>query len=172
MRSIGPFSTDFCCVQNVTASNLINVAKASSHRTQKEYLFCFIKKLKVLKWAEFLLETNYPSETDKSSRYKSGVQTNFGTKFGCTWFRQNSSKRQIYISAIYPSLVEIRPMSLLQDHLLPGKDLYLHTETWSTTACFFTDFFSDRVSEACLHGENLSPHLSPDMSFAFGLSWR
>ena len=36
-------------------------------------------------------------------------------------------------------------MSHLQDHLLLGKYLYLHTETWSTTACFFTDFFSDRV---------------------------
>ena len=31
--------------------------------------------------AEFILETNYPSEKCKSSRYKSGVQPNFGPKF-------------------------------------------------------------------------------------------
>lgn len=31
--------------------------------------------------AEFILETNYPSEKGKSSRYKSGVQPNFGPKF-------------------------------------------------------------------------------------------
>lgn len=31
--------------------------------------------------AKFILETNYPSEKGKSSRYKSGVQPNFGPKF-------------------------------------------------------------------------------------------
>ena len=31
--------------------------------------------------AEFILETNYPSEKGKSSGYKSGVQPNFGPKF-------------------------------------------------------------------------------------------
>lgn len=31
--------------------------------------------------AEFILETNCPSEKGKSSRYKSGVQPNFGPKF-------------------------------------------------------------------------------------------
>ena len=49
---------------------------ATEHK--KNTYFCFVKKLKVLKWAEFLLQTNYPSETDKSFRYKSGVHTNFG----------------------------------------------------------------------------------------------
>lgn len=28
--------------------------------------------------AEFILKTKHPTETDKSSRYESGVQTNFG----------------------------------------------------------------------------------------------
>ena len=31
--------------------------------------------------AEFILETNYPCETDNSSKYKVGAQTNYGAKF-------------------------------------------------------------------------------------------
>ena len=30
---------------------------------------------------EFILETNYPSETDNSSKYKFGAKTNYGAKF-------------------------------------------------------------------------------------------
>ena len=35
----------------------------------------------MLSMAEFILETNYPSETDKSSKYKFGAKTNYGAKF-------------------------------------------------------------------------------------------
>ena len=31
--------------------------------------------------AEFILKTNYPSETDNSSRYKFGAKTNYGAEF-------------------------------------------------------------------------------------------
>ena len=31
--------------------------------------------------AEFILETNYPSETDNSSKYKFGAKTNYGAEF-------------------------------------------------------------------------------------------
>ena len=31
--------------------------------------------------AEFILETNYPSETDNSSKYKFGAKRNYGAKF-------------------------------------------------------------------------------------------
>ena len=60
------------------------------NRTHKKgFTLSLVLKVKVFgtrNWpitsiAEFILETNYPCETDNSSKYKVGAQTNYGAKF-------------------------------------------------------------------------------------------
>ena len=61
-----------------------------ANRTHKKgFTLSLVLKVKVFgtrNWpitsiAEFILETNYPSETDNSSEYKFGAKTNYGAKF-------------------------------------------------------------------------------------------
>ena len=61
-----------------------------ANRTHKKvFTLSLVLKVKVFgtrNWpitsiAEFILETNYPSETDNSSKYKFGGKTNYGAKF-------------------------------------------------------------------------------------------
>ena len=61
-----------------------------ANRTHKKgFTLSLILKVKVFgtrNWpitsiAEFILETNYPSETDNSSKSKFGAKTNYGAKF-------------------------------------------------------------------------------------------
>ena len=61
-----------------------------ANRTHKKgFTISLVLKVKVFgtrNWpitsiAEFILETNYPCETDNSSKYKVGAQTNYGAKF-------------------------------------------------------------------------------------------
>lgn len=61
-----------------------------ANRTHKKgFTLSLVLKVKVFgtrNWpitsiAEFILETNYPCETDNSSKYKVGAQTNYGAKF-------------------------------------------------------------------------------------------
>ena len=64
--------------------------------------------------AEFILETNYPSAKDKSSRYKFGVQLNFGPKFVSsvsTTIRRATRQRQEVKMNLVPKFLRriIRP---------------------------------------------------------------